>query len=171
MQAAASAARRRVTMVKLELEVQYASLQSANLLPDRERVAGWVEAALEGRRDAAQLVVRIVDEDESGELNQRYRRREGPTNVLSFPFEHPELLDPPLLGDLLVCAPVVEREAREQGKPAEAHWAHMVIHGTLHLLGYDHEEADEAELMEGLERDILARLGHPDPWEAERAQA
>ncbi len=157
--------------MKLALEVQYATAESGQALPGRGRIAAWVEAALEGHRDAAQLVVRIVDEAESGELNERYRRKAGPTNVLSFPFEHPEMLDPPLLGDLLVCAPVVEREAREQGKTVEAHWAHMVIHGTLHLLGYDHEEDREAERMEGLEREILARLGHDDPWAGERARA
>ncbi len=156
--------------MNLELEVQYASEQPTDALPDREQIAGWVRAALAGRREAAQLVVRIVDESESRELNERYRHGRGPTNVLSFPFEQPELLEPPLLGDLLVCAPVVAREAREQGKSPEAHWAHMVIHGALHLLGYDHEEDSDAEVMEGLEREILATLGHADPWGGDQAQ-
>lgn len=155
----------------LEIEVQYASTQSRDALPTREQIVSWVRAALDGRCDSAQLVMRIIDETESRALNERYRRREGATNVLSFAFERPELLDPPLLGDVLVCAPVVVREALEQHKPVEAHWAHMVIHGTLHLLGFDHEEEGEAMVMEALEREILARLGHADPWIEGRAQA
>ncbi len=157
--------------MNLEVEVQNASTQSPDSLPTREQIVDWVRAALDGRRDSAQLVVRIVDETESRKLNERFRRRKGATNVLSFPFERPELLDPPLLGDLLVCAPVVVREALEQHKTAEAHWAHMVIHGALHLLGFDHEEERDAIVMEALERDILARLGHADPWIEGRAQA
>ena len=153
-------------MSGLELDVQYALDETADL-PPAEALEDWVRAALAGRRPAAQLVVRIVGESEGRELNERYRGRRGPTNVLSFPFEQPELLDPPLLGDIVVCAPVVAREAAEQGKPLEAHWAHMVIHGVLHLTGYDHEEESEALIMEGLERDILAGLGFPDPYAGE----
>ncbi len=157
--------------MNLELEVQYASERAQDGLPDRERIAGWVRAALAGRRESAQLVVRIVDEAESREFNERYRHGRGPTNVLSFPFEHPGVLEPPLLGDVLVCAAVVAREALEQGKTPEAHWAHIVVHGVLHLLGYDHEEEQDAELMEALERGILGTLGYADPWAGEQAES
>ena len=109
----------------------------------------------------------IVDEEESAALNSRYRGKRGPTNVLSFGTEPPaaaidgELLP---LGDLVICAAVVQREAREQGKPARAHWAHMVVHGVLHLKGFDHEKARDAEVMEAREREVLAALGFPDPY-------
>lgn len=152
----------------LELDVQYGlddgDDEGAARLPAVETVEGWVRAALSGRREAAQLVLRIVGEDEGRELNEGYRGRQGPTNVLSFVFEQPELLEPPLLGDIVVCAPLVEREAAEQGKAVDAHWAHLVVHGVLHLIGYDHEEESEALIMEGLEREILAGLGFPDPY-------
>lgn len=148
----------------VELEVQRATDGAGVDLPTDDDIEGWVRATLAGRKPAAQLVVRIVDETESGELNERYRHRAGATNVLSFPFERPELLDPPLLGDIVVCAPVVGREAVEQHKPAGAHWAHMVVHGVLHLIGYDHEAEQDAEEMEALERQILAALGFDDPY-------
>jgi probable rRNA maturation factor len=153
--------------MQLELDVQYAldeGDEAAARLPAVEAAEGWVRAALDGRRESAQLVLRIVGEGESRELNECYRDRQGPTNVLSFVFEQPELLEPPLLGDIVVCAPLVEREAEEQGKTVEAHWAHLVVHGVLHLIGYDHEEESEALIMEGLEREILAGLGFPDPY-------
>lgn len=157
-------------MTRVELDVQYA-LEGAGAgggaLPSVEALETWARAALAGRRPAAQLVVRIVGECESRELNECYRGRQGPTNVLSFGFEHPELLDPPLLGDVVVCAPLVEREAAEQGKAAQAHWAHLVVHGVLHLLGHDHEEEGEALIMEGMEREILTGLGFPDPYAGE----
>ena len=124
----------------------------------------WVEAALEGRREQAQVTVRIVDEEEGAELNRRWRKREGPTNVLAFPCTGLEAIAPELLGDVVICAPVVAREALEQNKAARAHWAHMVIHGTLHLLGFDHIEEGEALVMEQLETRILNRLGYPDPY-------
>ena len=98
------------------------------------------------------------------QLNSAYRGKAGPTNVLSFPAEIPEGLDIPLLGDIVVCAPVVRREAVEQGKTESAHWAHMIVHGTLHLLGYDHIQNDEAEAMEALETTILAQLNYPCPY-------
>lgn len=154
----------------LELEVQYAAgeNETASPLPDETAIEAWVRAALAGRRPAAQLVVRIVGEAEGRELNETYRSgRKGSTNVLSFPFEQPALLDPPLLGDIVVCAPVVEREAREQGKTAQAHWAHLVVHGVLHLIGYDHEEEKEAVIMESTEREVLDGLGFPDPYAGE----
>ena len=108
-----------------------------------------------------------MDEDEGLQLIQDWRGKDYATNVLSFVAEVPDgILDIPLLGDLVICAPVVTREANEQGKPLPAHWAHLVIHGCLHLLGYDHIEDDEAEAMEAIERQLLASLGYPDPYSA-----
>lgn len=163
-------ARSAADAVALELDVQYATGSTAGL-PARRSIESWVRAALVGRRRGAQLAVRIVTEEEGRALNERFRRRAGPTNVLSFPFEHPGRMRPPLLGDIVLCAPVVQREATEQGKPPRAHWAHLVVHGVLHLLGHDHEDSREAEHMEGLERKILARLGYPDPYASERTAA
>lgn len=150
--------------MNLALDYQRA-YEGAVDVPAENLIQRWVEAALTGRRDEAELTVRVVDEDESAELNGLYRKKQGPTNVLSFPFEVPPGLELPLLGDIVICAPVVAREAVEQGKTAEAHWAHMVVHGTLHLLGYDHLEPGEAEEMEALETAILAGLGYPNPYE------
>jgi len=150
--------------VNLELDLQLAT--DAAGLPAEGDFHRWVEAALAGRRDEAELTIRLVDEDEGRELNRDYRGRDYATNVLSFPFETPPGMDElPLLGDLVVCVPVVRREAAEQGKPEAAHWAHLVVHGSLHLLGYDHQEEAAAEAMETLETEILRRLGYPDPYQ------
>lgn len=150
--------------MKLALDVQSASATPD--LPATDQLRVWAEAALDGRRERAELSVRLVDEPEGTELNGRYRGRRGPTNVLSFPFEPmPGLEDCDLIGDLVICAPVVAREAREQGKTLEAHWAHMLVHGVLHLLGYDHPGAAEAAEMEELETRILAGFGFPAPYE------
>lgn len=116
-----------------------------------------------------EVLIRIVDADEGAALNERYRGKRGPTNVLSFPFAVPSGIPNRLLGDLVICAPVVEREACEQGKSAEAHWAHMVVHGMLHLQGYDHVEEREAEIMEAREVEILSRLGVENPYEGKGA--
>jgi len=152
----------------LELDLQNAlgAAESRSLgVPAEERFEQWVAAALAGRLDEAQLTIRVTDEAEIRELNATYRGKDKPTNVLSFPFEAPPGVDLPLLGDIIICAQVVAEEAAEQEKPLEAHWAHMVIHGTLHLLGYDHLEEDEAEEMEGLEIRLLADLGYANPYE------
>lgn len=147
----------------LELDLQIAS--DAGNLPSEAQFRTWCELALRQRSADSELTIRLVDEAEGRELNHTYRQRDYATNVLSFPADVPVgLLDIPLLGDLVICAPVVEREALEQNKPAHAHWAHMVIHGCLHLLGYDHIEDEEAEEMEALERELLAELGLPDPY-------
>lgn len=137
----------------------------ASDLPSRELLQRWIEAALPAARSDVEMGLCIVDEPESQELNLRYRERDKPTNVLSFTADLPAELNLPLLGDLIVCAPVVTREAAEQGKTLEAHWAHMLVHGTLHLLGYDHINPIEAEQMEALEIDILASLGFSDPYQ------
>jgi probable rRNA maturation factor len=146
------------------LEVQRAS--ASKQIPTRSALARCAEAVLHDRPSAAKLVIRIVDEPESQALNRQYRGIDKPTNVLSFPFEAPPKVRSRHIGDLVICAPVVEREATEQGKPLEAHWAHMVVHGVLHLLGYDHGTDADAETMEALEIAILGRLGFPNPYEA-----
>ncbi len=149
----------------LELDLQPASSRPSPAESDFRR---WCELALRQRSADSELTIRLVDEEEGRELNRTWRHKDYPTNVLSFPADVPEgLLDIPLLGDLVICVPVVEREAIEQGKAADAHWAHLVIHGCLHLLGYDHLEDAEAEEMENLERDLLAELGYPDPYDSD----
>ncbi|WP_137820136.1 rRNA maturation RNase YbeY [Pseudomonas sp. 2FG] len=146
----------------LELDLQNASTASS---PSAAEFRLWCELALRQRSASSELTIRLVDEPEARELNHSYRHKDYATNVLSFPADVPdELLDIPLLGDLVICVPVVAREAAEQGKTLEAHWAHLVIHGCLHLLGYDHIEDEEAAEMEGLEQQLLAELGHPDPY-------
>lgn len=126
----------------------------------------WISAALQSQKlEEAEVSLYIVDEDESQELNAQYRGKDYPTNVLSFPADIAEEVGIPLLGDLVVCAPVVERETQEQGKTLQAHWAHMLIHGTLHLVGFDHIDDDEAEAMETLETQILTGLGYPAPYQ------
>jgi probable rRNA maturation factor len=124
-------------------------------------VRGALKADVRG-----ELTVRVVGERESAELNERYRGKKGATNVLSFRAEAPPAADGELLpfGDLVICADVVERESREQGKTPAAHWAHMVVHGALHLQGYDHENVRDASIMEARERELLAELGFPDPY-------
>lgn len=145
----------------MHLELQNASERAG--IPAETDLASWAQSAL--KRDEAELVIRVVDEEESAELNFQYRHKAGPTNVLSFPFEAPPGVDTAILGDLVICAPVVEREAAEQGKPQCAHWAHMVVHGVLHLQGYDHVEEHEAMAMEAEEVAILRQLGFPNPYE------
>lgn len=137
-------------------------------LPTEEQIVQWATAAVQPEGDEVEMTVRIVDEAESHELNLTYRGKDRPTNVLSFPFECPDEVELPLLGDLVICRQVVEREAAEQEKPLMAHWAHMVVHGSLHLLGYDHIQDDEAEEMESLETQIMQGLGFDDPYLAEK---
>lgn len=147
----------------IELDLQVAS--EAGRLPALADFQAWCAIALRQRSADSELTIRLVDEEEGRELNCTWRGKDYATNVLSFPADVPdELLDIPLLGDLVICVPVVEREAVEQGKTLDAHWAHLVIHGCLHLLGYDHIDDEEAKEMESLERILLAELGHPDPY-------
>lgn len=148
----------------VRIDVQVAGTRTG--LPGVAKIRHWARSALAGRRRDAELSIRIVDAAESQALNRRYRGQDKPTNVLAFPAELPPELALPLLGDLVICREVVAAEAGAQGKPLDAHWAHMVVHGTLHLVGYDHGTAGEAETMETLEAEILAELGWKDPYEA-----
>ena len=149
--------------MKLSLHVQYAS--ACGDLPDKSLIAAWASAALDDIPDErVELGVRIVDEPESAELNQRYRHKPGPTNVLAFAFNELSSISHGFLGDLVICAPVVQREAGEFDKPLKAHWAHMVIHGIMHLRGYDHVADQDARIMEAVEAKILERLGFNNPY-------
>lgn len=150
------------------IDVQFAC--DAVQAPREEHLVTWAEEAVRQAGGAlGDVTLRVVDGAEIRELNNRYRGRDALTNVLSFPFEMPEGLPEgavmPVLGDIAICADVVEREAAEQGKTSEEHWAHMVVHGVLHLLGFDHQEDDQAEEMEGLEIEILMGLGYNDPYQ------
>ena len=145
------------------IEIQ--TIHQANNLPDEQQIQRWVDAALQNHASDTEIVVRIVDEQESAELNLQYRHKSGPTNILSFPVELPEGIELDLLGDLVICAPVLEKEAIEQQKVLADHWAHIIIHGVLHLLGYDHIEDDEAELMESKEISILNTLTITNPYQ------
>ncbi len=172
-------------MMEAKVDVQNASDEED--LPDRNQLNSWVNAALQssppfnpprwgggspaqwegarGRVHTLELTIRIVDEPESKQLNERWRQKPYPTNVLSFPFEPPPDVDIPLLGDIVICAPLVAREAAAQHKSKAAHWAHLVIHGTLHLLGYNHINDAEAQVMENLEISVLHDLDYPNPYQ------
>ena len=153
------------------VDVQYAqgeTLDEDAEVPLSGQFERWVAAALAGRRDAGEITVRVVAITEGAALNQAYRHRPGPTNVLSFPIDDSPPAEVPLLGDVVICAPLVNQEAREQHKASVAHWAHLTVHGSLHLLGYDHQDTVEAERMEALETEILAGLGYPDPYAGDR---
>ena len=143
---------------KLSLCVQYACADGAP--PPRWRLRRWVERALEATTANAQITLRLVGSEEGRNMNRQFRGRDSPTNVLSFPYAGP----PDLAGDLLLCVPVVLAEAELQSKGALAHYAHLVLHGMLHLQGYDHEDSADAERMEAREREILGGLGYPDPY-------
>lgn len=153
--------------MNLIIDIENAS--SCASVPDEKSFRRWVSAALTEQPTRlgkeVELSIRIVDEKEGAELNSRYRNKQGATNVLSFPANLPESLQLPLLGDLVICAPVVEREAKQQEKSADAHWAHMTIHGSLHLIGYDHIDDQDAEKMEQLETNIITNLHFPPPYE------
>ncbi|GLS83576.1 rRNA maturation RNase YbeY [Paraferrimonas haliotis] len=147
--------------------IDYQQAYDGHSTPTQAQLELWVAAALQERFErAAELTIRIVDNSESQALNLAYRGKDKPTNVLSFPFEVPEGIELNLLGDLVICADVVTAEALEQHKPAEAHWAHMVVHGCLHLLGYDHIDDDEADEMEAIEIAVLQKLGYNNPYQS-----
>lgn len=145
-----------------QVDIQNASAHIST--PSADEFLHWVTLATSDQKPNAEVSIRIVDKSESQSLNSQYRGKDKPTNVLSFPAEFPEGVDVPLLGDLVICAPIVAEEAKAQEKSETAHWAHMVIHGTLHLLGFDHIDDREAELMEATETALLKTLGHPCPY-------
>ncbi len=146
-------------------QIDIESNSQSQQIPALAELERWIGAALRSQKlEDAEVSLYIVDEDESQQLNSQYRSKDYPTNVLSFPADIPEEVGVPLLGDLVVCAPVVEREAQEQGKTLAAHWAHMLVHGSLHLLGFDHIDDTEADEMEALETAIITGLGYPAPY-------
>jgi probable rRNA maturation factor len=146
--------------VTVDLQVAY-----EGQVPEQGLFQKWAEAALqEDVTEDCELSIRLVEVKESAELNNTYRGKTGPTNVLSFPFDSPIPMEPKLLGDLVICVPIVEKEALEQAKELEHHWAHLVVHGCLHLLGYDHIEDDQAEEMEAFEIEILQILTIDNPY-------
>ena len=142
-------------MTTLRLNVQYAS--NATGIPQRAQFRKWAKAAV---RVETEVTIRIVDAEEGRQLNSMYRGKDYATNVLTFPLTE----EPYLMGDIIICAPVVEAEAASQGKSLESHYAHLTVHGILHLHGYDHETEPQAELMEGLETAIVTKLGYPSPY-------
>ena len=146
-----------------DIEVQFSVRDEQ--MPGAEAISAWADAALDGHQRPAELSLRVVDEQDMHELNLRYRQQDKSTNVLSFPCAVANV--PAMLGDLVICWPVVEREAAEQGKSSDAHFAHMVVHGVLHLLGCDHQGDAEAVQMEARERKLLAGLGFDDPYRGE----
>ncbi|MBB1268954.1 rRNA maturation RNase YbeY [Shewanella sp. SR44-3] len=150
--------------MSLDLNLDLQIAVENNQLPSQADFDTWVRTALGNTLDTAELTIRLVEIAESQALNLGYRGKDKPTNVLSFPFEAPPGMELPLLGDLVICVAVVEQEALEQNKPLQAHWAHMVIHGCLHLLGYDHIIDQEAEEMESLETQLIEGLGFSNPY-------
>ncbi|MFQ1008540.1 rRNA maturation RNase YbeY [Gilliamella apicola] len=151
-------------MSAIILDLQIATDDNQNL-PTEEQIMQWLNVILPQFMDNAEITIRIVDEQESQQLNNTYRHKNKPTNVLSFPFESPIEIEVPLLGDLIICKQVVEAEAKEQDKSLTSHWAHMIVHGCLHLLGYDHILDEEAEEMENIEIDIMQQLGFNNPYQ------
>ena len=150
--------------MKLHVHVESVSLEA---VPTEEEIHSWIEAAVQGRsqQEEVEVSVRLVDAAEMTQLNAAFRGKPGTTNVLSFPASFPDALGIPLLGDIVICAPVVREEAAQQGKSHSAHWAHMTVHGTLHLMGYDHTKDEDAAIMEALETDILSALNYSSPYE------
>jgi probable rRNA maturation factor len=146
----------------LIVDIQMAS--ASEEAPDPQSIERWVSAAIGNQRESTELSIRIVDVDEGQILNEQFRGSTGATNVLSFSFENESPEPLPLIGDIVICAPVVLKEASEQNKTLNAHWAHMIIHGVLHLLGYDHQNENDANLMESLETEIMQGLGFPPPY-------
>lgn len=151
-----------VVQVEVSISDELSEAQAKHV-PTPKQFQTWCSAAY-GKSESASIDIRIVDNDESQALNRKYRGKDKPTNVLSFPMEIPFDVGVNVLGDMAIAVDVVEQEAKEQDKSPQAHWAHMTVHGVLHLLGYDHLEDEEAESMEQLEREILAQLGYSDPY-------
>jgi probable rRNA maturation factor len=150
-----------MTQVILDLQI---ACENSEGLPTESDFQKWLDVVLPQFQEESEVTIRLVDDAESHQLNMTYRGKDKSTNVLSFPFEAPPGMELPLLGDLVICRQVVEKEAQEQQKELLAHWAHMVVHGSLHLLGYDHIVDEEAEEMESIEIEIMQSLGYPDPY-------
>lgn len=149
--------------MNLTLTIQ--RLDNSAQIPSDEKFNAWSQLAFEGRKKNAEICIRVVDKNESADLNHHYRQKSGPTNVLSFNSAlPPALAEDYLLGDLVICAPLVAEEAQAESITTEAHWAHLTIHGCLHLLGYDHELDNDAEIMEKLETELMLELGFNDPY-------
>lgn len=144
------------------IEVQY--IDNTHSVPSQQQIQRWVDLALSENQREAELVVRIVDSEESARLNAQYRNKPVPTNILSFPFDPPASMDMNYLGDLVICASILETEAKQQGKEIAQHWAHIVIHGVLHLQGYDHIDDNDALIMEAKEIAILKKLHIKNPY-------
>lgn len=156
-----------MSALRLRIDLQVAVDPARHDLPSKRLMSRWVKSALAGRDSPAEVTVRIADVDEIAELNSSYRHKPGPTNVLSFESGLPAELRGAFLGDIVLCPEVIEREAAEQGKTLQAHWAHMLVHGTLHLLGFDHMDEADAQQMERLETDIMNTLKFSDPYQAQ----
>jgi len=148
----------------MHIDIQYALDQHSDYLPDANQILCWANTVLNSQNVNGEVTVRIVTTEEITLLNENYRHKPSPTNVLSFPADLPDIVDLPLLGDIILCAEVINFEAENQNKTAPAHWAHMVIHGILHLLGFDHITDTEAKQMETLETEILSGLGYANPY-------
>ena len=151
-------------MKKNSITIDLQNESNSSSIPDIQLITHWVSAALTADYSVLEQTIRIVDESESQQLNKSYRAQDKPTNVLSFPADDSSYLDYVHLGDLVICAPIVEQEAQQQQKSLVAHWAHMVVHGMLHLQDFDHIDDEDAQKMEALEIEILAGLGHTNPY-------
>ena len=149
----------------MDMEIQ--NVSGISSLPSNETIIHWAELALDEKHKDAEITLRVVDEKEGHMLNKEWRNKDSATNVLSFPIGEPIEQAPHLLGDIVVCAPIVEKEAKIQEKKIEAHWAHLIIHGILHLQGYDHQSDDDANTMESKEIEILKKIGYANPYETE----
>lgn len=148
--------------MSINIDVQYATDWPD--LPDEKKISQWVETVLKDLNENAKLTIRIVGEEEGTQLNELWRKSKGPTNVLSFTHDGGKEIAPDFLGDIVICAPVVDREAVEQNKNNHAHWAHMIIHGVLHLIGFNHTNPEDAERMENLEIKTLKKLNIKNPY-------
>jgi probable rRNA maturation factor len=153
--------------MSINMEIQNAS--ESVTLPEDKLLIEWADQALDEKNINAEVTLRVVDIEEGQFLNKEWRNKDYATNVLSFPVGDTIEQAPDLLGDIVICAPIVEKEAKEQGKEVEAHWAHLIIHGILHLQGYDHESETDAEVMETKEIQILKNIGYKNPYEQESA--
>lgn len=152
------------TVMAVSVEVQRVNPVALGRVPTTIRIREWVAAAVGRHARGQELTIRMVNSAEMARLNRRFRGKTGPTNVLSFQADVPPGVETALLGDIVICADVIRREAREQSKRVQAHWCHMVVHGVLHLLGYDHENERDGAVMERKETVILTRLGFPNPY-------